>query len=198
MPSVRTFIAIEMGPQVLDALGQAQNELRHGEGGRAGRWVKRENLHLTLKFLGEVPVGQLESVYQAVARAGKDICSFVLAVTDLGCLPNLRRPRVICVDVQDRSGRLLRLQEAVERELTRLGFPAERRGFRPHLTLGRVRRQATRGEVEALAKSIAAHRSIDGSQVQVDEVAVVKSELTPNGPIYTRLFGAPLAGAEDE
>ena len=198
MPSIRTFIAIELEPPLLDALERVQTQLRQGEGGRAGRWVKRDNIHLTLKFLGDVPVGQLESLHQAVARACEGFSPFVLTVTDLDCLPSLRRPRVICVDVQEETGQLVRLQQAVERELNLLGFPAERRRFKPHLTLGRVRRHATRWETEALAKSVATYRSGDRARMRVDRVSVVRSDLTPGGAIYARLFEAPLAGSKQD
>lgn len=184
--------------QVLDALEEVQARLCRGEGGRAGRWVKRHNIHLTLKFLGQVPSEQLEAVYRAVAQACEGRPPFVLTVTDLHCLPDLRRPRVICVGVQEETGELVRLHEAVERELGQLGFPAERRRFRPHLTLGRVRKQAARQQVATLAKSVAAYEVSDRVQMRVDGVSVVRSELTPEGPLYTRLFEAPLGEGETD
>ena len=198
MPSIRTFIAIELSPRVLDALEEVQERLCRGEGGRAGRWVKRHNIHLTLKFLGQVPAEQLEAVHGAVACASEGCRPFVLTLTDLHCLPDLRRPRVICVGVQEETGELGRLHEAAERELGQLGFPAERRRFRPHLTLGRVRKQAARREVAALAQSVATHKVGERVQMRVDGVTVVRSELTPEGPIYTRLFEAPLSDSQPD
>jgi len=190
--SIRAFIAIELEPQVLDALEQMQLRLRRREGGQAVRWVSPDNIHLTLKFLGQVPLGQLESVYQAVARACKGHAPFVLTVADLDCLPNPRRPRVICVGVQEETGRLQSLQRALEREMSRLGFPEERRRFRPHLTLGRVRKQAARWEAEVLARSVAGCQVESGPHMRVAGVSVIRSNLTPEGPIYTRLYQAPL------
>jgi len=196
VPSVRTFVAIELKPGFLDALEEVQEQLRRGEGGQAGRWVKRDSLHLTLKFLGEVPVKQLESVYEAVGRACEGYNPFVLTMTGLDCLPNPRRPRVICMGVQEETGQLLAVQRSVESELSRLGFPAERRRFRPHLTVARIHMRATRWEVEALVDSVARYEVAERARMRVSEVSVVRSDLRPEGPVYTRLFQASLTGGE--
>jgi len=196
VPSVRTFVAIELKPGILDALEEVQEQLRRGEGGRAGRWVRRDSHHLTLKFLGEVPVKQLESIYEAVERACEGCHPFVLTMRSLECLPNPRRARVICMGVQDETGQLLAVQGSVERELSRLGFPEERRRFRPHLTLARIRRRAARWEVEALVGSVAKYEVAERACMRVSEVSVVRSDLRPEGPVYTQLFQAPLTGGE--
>jgi 2'-5' RNA ligase len=195
MPSVRTFIAIELSSEVLAALGQVQARLRRGEGGQAGRWVKAEGVHLTLKFLGEVPSERLEAIYQAVDQACLGCAPFELTVAELGCFPNLRRPRVVWVGVQEETGQLAGLQEAVERELNRLGFPPEGRKFTPHLTLARVQDRASPREIEALGKAVGATQIGELARMQVDAVSVMKSDLQPEGAVYTELFHAPLGGS---
>jgi len=202
LSSIRTFIAIELAPHVLDALEEIQARLRDGEGGRAGRWVKRENMHLTLKFLGQVPFERLEDVYRAVARACEGCHPFVLTWTELECFPNTRRPRVICVGVREGTGQLAEMHGALERELDRIGFPPERRRFKPHLTLGRVRKKAVAWEVKALAEAAKRHRETsvarcdtgEAVQMRVSAVSVVRSDLGPKGPVYTQLFEALLTG----
>jgi 2'-5' RNA ligase len=192
MSSIRAFVAIELSPEVLAALGQVQDRLRRGEGGQAGRWVKAEGIHLTLKFLGEVPAERLEAIYQAVGQACLGRTPFELTVAELGCFPSLRRPRVVWVGVHEETGQLAGLQEAVERELNRLGFPPEGRKFTPHLTLARVQDRASPREIEALGKVVGTAQIGELARMRVEAVSVMKSDLRPEGAIYTELFRAPL------
>ena len=192
MSSIRAFIAIELSPEVLAALGRVQDRLRRGEGGRAGRWVKAEGIHLTLEFLGEVPSEKLEAIYRAVGQACLGHAPFELTVAELGCFPNLRRPRVVWVGVREETGQLARLQEAVERELNRLGFPPEGRKFTPHLTLARVQERASPREIEALGKAVGTAQVGELARMRVGAVSVMKSDLRPEGAIYTELYHAPL------
>jgi len=192
MSSIRAFVAIELSPEVLAALGQVQDRLRRGEGGRAGRWVKAEGIHLTLKFLGEVPAEKLEAIHQAVGQACLGRAPFELAVAELGCFPNLRRPRVVWVGVREDTGQLAGLQEAVERELNRLGFPPEGRKFTPHLTLARVQDRASPREIEALGKAVGTAQIGELARMRVGAVSVMKSDLRPEGAIYTELYRASL------
>lgn len=192
MPTVRAFVAIELSSEVLAALERVQDRLRRGEGGQAGRWVRAEGIHLTLKFLGEVPAERLEAIYQAVGRACLGRTPFELTVAGLGCFPNLRRPRVVWAGVEEETGRLASLQEAVERELSRLGFPPEGRRFTPHLTLARVQERASPREIEALGKAVGTAQIGELGKMRVEAVSVMKSDLRPEGAIYTELFRAPL------
>ena len=196
MPSVRTFVAIELTPALLDALEGVQDRLRQGAGGEAGRWVRKEGIHLTLKFLGDVPEENLGGVYEAVVRACTGREPFTPAATGVGCFPNSRRPRVVWVGIRDDTGHLESLQRRVDDELSHLGFPKERRAFSPHLTLARVRRGATRRKVEALGRSVAKECIGELARMRVDAVSVIKSDLRPEGAIYTELFRASLGEHE--
>jgi 2'-5' RNA ligase len=196
MPAVRTFIAIELTPEVLDALERVAERLRRGEGGRAGRWVKSGGIHLTLKFLGEVPSEKLPAIYQAVDQACVAHAPFAFTVAGLGCFPNLRRPRVVWVGVREDTGRLARLQEAVERELNRLGFPPEGRAFTAHLTLARVGDRANPRDIEALGKAVGAFQTGELGSMHVDVVSVMRSDLQPDGAAYTELHRASLRAEE--
>ena len=192
MPSIRTFVAIELPSDVLDALAAVQEKLRRGPGGAAGRWVKKEGIHLTLKFLGEVPSEKLQAIDQAVARACSNHPTFTLRVGSLGCFPNVRRPRVVWVGVHEETGQLAALQKDIERELAGLGFPPEVRAFTPHLTLARVAEKASRQEVEALGKAVSEQDLKVLAQMRVTEVSVMKSDLRPEGAFYAELFKARL------
>ncbi len=192
VPSVRTFVAIELSSDILDALAEVQERLRHGPGGSAGRWVRKEGIHLTLKFLGDVPSEKLQAIYQTVARVCARHNAFTLRVGGLGCFPNMRRPRVVWVGVHEETERLAALQKDIERELAGLGFPPEGRTFTPHLTLARVAEKASRQEVEALGKAVSTQNLKELAQMRVTEVSVMKSDLRPEGALYTELFKARL------
>ena len=192
---VRTFVAIELDDVLCDALTHVQERLRHSEGGRAGRWVNPKGIHLTLKFLGDVPATMLDQVRQAVERACQGVAPFTLTLGGLGCFPNVRRPRVVWVGVRDAAGCLAPLQRAVEGELEHLGFPREQRGFQPHLTLARVKEGAAVDEVAALGKMVAESPVSDLASMTVNAVSVMKSDLHPEGAIYTELCRIPLSGS---
>jgi len=191
---VRTFIAIVLGREVHEALGEVIGRLRACPGGEAGRWVKPESIHLTLKFLGDVPATKLEAVYAAVQRACATVPPFEMYVEGVGCFPNVRKPRVVWAGVREETGRLAALQKAVEREMAKEGFAPEERPFTPHLTLARIKERADRAEIEALGSAVSQERFALATPVGVKEVYVMKSDLRPEGAIYTPLFRAPLAG----
>ncbi len=192
--AMRTFIAIVLSQEVHKALGDLIGRLRAGPGGEAGRWVRPESIHLTLKFLGDVPSTKLEAVYAAVQRACATVPPFEMMVEGVGCFPNARRPRVVWAGVREETGRLEALQRAVEREAAKEGFAPEDRAFTPHLTLARIKDRADRAEIEALGRAVSQEQFALAAPVRVEEVYVMKSDLRPEGAIYTPLFRAPLAG----
>ncbi len=191
---IRTFVAIELTVAARMALEAIQDHLRRGKGGRAGRWVRKEGIHLTLKFLGDVPEEKLEAIYEAVRQACEGRPPFAVTLAGLGCFPNARRPRVIWVGAQEETGQLVALQRAIDHELAALGFPPERRAFRAHLTLARIRKKAERREIEVLGRSVAAYDPGEVGKVWVDGVSVIKSVLGPQGATYTQLSKSLLAG----
>jgi len=196
---IRTFIAIELPSPVQEALATAQDRLRQAIGRSDSgavsqvRWVAPQSIHLTLKFLGDVPAERIPVVTQAVTQAASGFKPVSLALSDAGCFPNLQRPRVVWVGLQGDLEALEKLQKAVEGALARLGFPKEERAFTPHLTLGRVRDAATAQERRSLGE---ATRGLVVPQVRftAEEIAVMRSDLQPAGAVYTRLAAAPLAG----
>lgn len=192
VPSIRTFVAVELPSDILDSLAEIQERLRRGPGGGAGRWVRQEGIHLTLKFLGEVPSEKLQAIYQTVVRVCAKHNAFTLRVGGLGCFPNVRRPRVVWVGVHEETGQLAALQKDIEHGLAGLGFPPEGRAFTPHLTLARVAEKASRQEVEALGKAVSEQDLKELAQMRVTEVSVMKSDLRPEGAFYTELFKARL------
>jgi 2'-5' RNA ligase len=191
---IRTFVAIELSQGLQDSLKYLQDRLKHQLPERTVRWVRPEGVHLTLKFLGDVPAVRIASISQAVETACRGIGRFTFELVGLGCFPNPRRPRVVWVGVREPTGTLARLHEAVENELVELGFKKEGRPFRPHLTVGRIHRKASRSDQQDLGELIA--RSSEGllGDMTVTLVNVMRSDLRPSGAIYTALAQLPLPG----
>lgn len=196
MTTWRTFIAVELDEELRRGLQGLQDRLREQIAPRSVRWVRPEGIHLTLKFLGDTPVGRIEEVQSALALAAVEARPFTFTVGGLGCFPNTRRPRVVWVALQEVTGTLARLRDSVEAHVTRLGFPTERRPFSPHLTLGRVQRHASKSEVREIGEVVAASAIGTVGQMAVAAVSYIKSDLRPTGAVYTTLFEAKLGDGE--
>ena len=187
---VRLFVAVELPPPVTAALGELQDALRkRGTGGL--RWVRPEGIHLTLKFLGEVPAQQVNAIVNALAPAVMGVVPHDLSLGRLGTFGG-RNPRVLWVSVEGDIETLGLLQKQVEQALAPLGFPREERAFSPHLTLARVRPENARGAARPLAEAVAAVEVMH-AKIPVRELALMRSQLKPGGAVYTRLQAFPLA-----
>jgi 2'-5' RNA ligase len=195
MPTLRTFIAIELDEGLMSNLMSLQGRLREQVSPRSVRWVRPEGIHLTLKFLGDTSAEKLQEVEEALARATAEIGPFTFTVGGLGCFPNLHRPRVVWVGLQEQTGALGRLHKAVETHVAPLGFPTEKRPFSPHLTLGRVQRYASGSEIRELGEVVAATTPGTIGEMTVGAVCYIKSDLRPSGAVYTTLFEAELKAA---
>ncbi len=192
---LRTFIAIELAETLRVALRGVQNKFKRQMPPDSVRWVPSEGIHLTLKFLGDTGPGRVPEIGAALARACAGFGPFEFTVEGRGCFPNTRRPRVIWVAVRDKGQALLRLNRAVEREVAPLGWPTEERGFSPHLTLGRVTRNAD-GRAEAAIGQVIEQSVVELIGVQhVAAVSLIQSDLRPSGAVYKTLLQVPLSAA---
>ena len=189
--TIRTFVAVEMDPAVRRAAQGLIDKFRATGAGVS--WVVPANMHLTLKFLGDVGVGDVARVCQAVREAVAGAAPFSLQVCGVGAFPNLSRPRVIWLGAAEGQEAMAALAGRVESALTELGFPREGRRFQSHLTLGRVRRGGP--EMAALARLVEQHAAVELGQTPVEEVVVFSSQLKPTGAVYEALDRAPLGGA---
>jgi 2'-5' RNA ligase len=193
MPEMwRLFIAIELPEEVLSALVKIQARLKQQPSSQAVRWVDPKGIHLTLKFLGDVPVDQRDTLQDALTRAVHGLLPFDLATGGLGCFPNPKRPRVVWVGIQGQMDILHTLRDAVEAQIAPLGYPTEDRPFSPHLTLGRVRREADRRDVSRLGELVAGTALEQAVAWHINQVCLIRSELKPSGAVYTSLFQAAL------
>ena len=195
MDTVRTFAAIELPAPILARLEELQARIKEDVPPGLVRWVRPEGIHLTLKFLGDVPVARIEALASALQEACAPHGGFAVRIAGLGCFPNLRRPRVIWVGVEEPSEALVRLQRDVERALTPLGHPPERRAFSPHLTLGRVQRRASRDDAARIGEVVATTDPGTMGEVPITQFALIRSVLKPTGAEYTTLAEFPLRPA---
>ncbi len=186
--AIRTFVAVEVSADVRARAGQLMARL--GATGTKVKWVELRNLHLTLKFLGDVDARELPQVCTAVAEAVRTLPAFEIELVGAGAFPTASRPRTLWMGVGRGSEGLIEVHERLERGLAGLGFRREGRRYQPHLTIGRVRGE----KADALADVVAELESFPGGVSSVDEVVVFSSELAKEGPTYEAMFQAPLEG----
>jgi len=191
MPQVvRTFVAVELPGQVHRKVNALVEALSHS--GANVKWVETENLHLTLKFLGDIDLREVHHVCRAVEEATREVEPFELLLRGAGAFPDPTRPRTLWIGVDTGVEEMVALQTRIEDSLHKLNFPRENRRFTPHLTIGRVKTgEAGLAELEAL---IAKHANKEFGLVEVDEVTVFSSQLYRKGPLYDVLSHAKLKG----
>ena len=182
----RLFVAVRIAPDVADRICHAQADLDPLLSGI--RWIKRESLHLTLKFLGHVDDGRIDDIQTAVQAAVAPLARFNVSCRGLGAFPDIRRPRVFWAGLE--GGALSALAEATEAALEPLGFPREQRSFKPHLTIGRWREGARGGD--ALRRVVEEWRGRDFGAFAVDDAVLFQSTLRRDGAVYTALKTFPL------
>lgn len=191
MSLLRSFLAAELPPALQDSIHNATADLRETLVNGLVRWVPAHNVHLTLKFLGDVSSSSLDLIKQMMVSEASQFPAFDVQVEGLGCYPNIRRPRVLWVGLKAPS-ELASLQRAIEVAAARLGYESEERDFSPHLTIGRVRQNASSGDVHKIRTAVESCKIGSLGTAHIDAVQLFKSELRPEGSIYTRLFSAPL------
>jgi len=189
---IRAFIAIDLPEDVSEQIGNILLELKRDLGERIVRWVPKQNIHLTLKFLGNVSTTNLVVLENVLSSVVAQHHFFTVQVGGLGAYPKVRSPRVIWIGVET-TPELIALQGAVDKETDRMGYPSERRPYSAHLTLGRVSRNATLQDVERISNFLMEHKNVGvlGS-ILVRAVHLYRSDLRPDGAVYTRLFTAGL------
>jgi len=189
---VRCFVAVDVPPAVRAALARAQAALRDAAPKADVRWTDPMQLHLTLKFLGAVPDGRVPSVSEALEVAVGGVRPIALAAGGLGGFPSLRSARVLWAGTAGGVEALTALAASVDDAMARLGFPAETRPFRAHLTLGRAR--SPRGGRE-LAAAIEAAGTPEFGSWTAAEVVLYQSRLHPSGAVHTPVSHHPLRAA---
>lgn len=179
---IRAFIAIELTEEVHNSLKKLQDSLKDSM--PDVRWVKYGNIHLTLKFLGDTKVSMLDVIGKTIQSIANKYSPFTISLAGLGAFPNSRKPSVIWTGIEKGKEDVTKLAVEVESAMERLGFPKEKRSFKPHLTIGRVR------EIKHPLEMMKALENSDVREIGefiADKISLIKSQLDPSGSIYTTL-----------
>ncbi len=176
---MRLFVAVNLPPEIRDRLAAVQDQLRRAQADVS--WVRAENIHATLKFLGETGEKRLERIRPALADVARAAVSFSMEVAGVGSFGG-RVPRVVWAGVGEGAERIVQLAGQVEAALARVGFPKERRGFTAHLTIGRVRSPRN---AEALLAALQEAQGERFGIITTTQFELMQSELRPSGSVYT-------------
>src|SRR5262252_9661329 len=184
---MRTFIAIEIPSEVKSALAALQDELRRA--GADVSWTRPENIHLTLRFLGEVDEMRIVEVEKVCVASAAEFRPFTLRLNDTGVFPNARQPRVLWAGLAGEIEKAVEMRKRINDGLALIGFEREEKDFRPHLTIGRVKSNKKTHELLALAEA----RRVPALSFVVTEIVLMKSELHPAGARYTPIAKVSLS-----
>lgn len=186
MEQIRSFIAIELPGELKQALARVQEKLK-----RANRtpvkWVEPGNVHLTLKFLGDIDTGITGNITLALEEATQGTHPFDIEVSGLGVFPDTKRVQVIWIGLSGELEKLGSLQKHIEESLIPLGFTKEKRPFTPHLTIARVRDYARPDGRLKLGQLVDNTSFAEKYKIMVNAIQLMRSQLTREGPIYSKI-----------
>ena len=190
METIRTFVAIELPAEIRDLLADRQDELRALLDGaeRAVRWSRPEGVHLTLQFLGDVPLEAIAAILGAVRAGCAGATPVALRLGNVGAFPTIERPRVLWLGLDGDTRQLQTLQDGIAKQLGALGYKPDKQ-FQPHITLGRVRDRVTKDELAGISQALshAGKRPTSRTSFTAHHVSLMKSDLRPGGAVYTAL-----------
>ncbi|MBI2859632.1 MAG: RNA 2',3'-cyclic phosphodiesterase [Chloroflexi bacterium] len=192
--TVRVFVAVELPEELKDKLASIRQELE-GHGGEVVRWVDRGSIHLTLKFIGEIPPGAIPEIKSGMEEACKDAVAFPIVTGKIGFFPDAGRPRVFWISLEGNKEALLKLQENVELVMEAIGYQREPRGFSAHLTLARFKDYVEAGK-KAMFVQVAERLAVPQCTISVNGISLMRSTLGPNGAKYSRLAFFALRASE--
>jgi len=180
--AVRTFIAVELPEEIHKNLHKLQNDMKDSM--PDVRWTKYGNIHLTLKFLGDTNVSKIKAISKAIQDVADEFSPFIISLAGIGAFPNSRKPSVVWTGIKKGADEMIRLASSVENAVEKFGFPREKRPFRPHLTIGRVREI---NHPAVMMKALENPTVGEIGEFTVEKVSLIKSQLDPAGSIYTTL-----------
>ncbi len=192
---IRSFIAVDLPPSVLEALGQISTQLQAKLPGSAVRWVDFQKMHLTLKFLGDISAENIGMVEKILLTECSKWPAMELGIGGIGAFPKMRHPRVVWAGVEAPPD-LFDLRRGIEDGVARLGYNYDKYDFTPHLTLGRISRKASAREVREVGSVLHEFQVGFIGVARIEAVHLYRSDLSPEGARYTCLFSAPLTGKE--
>jgi 2'-5' RNA ligase len=179
---IRSFLAIELPEAIRRKIEEVQKELKQSHADV--RWVNPQNIHLTLKFFGNIDESRIDPIVKSLEGPIETTSPFSLSVRGMGSFPHFRNPRVVWMGLEEGKEVLVALQERVDEELKKIGFEPEERDFHPHLTLGRAKSNRGRDELVGRMEKF---QEEEFGNFRVERVVLFKSELRPSGPMYSEL-----------
>ncbi len=180
--TIRAFIAFPLPQVIISAIDSIQEDLKAY--GLRVRWVRPENIHLTLKFLGEIHPDDVADIIAAIKSAAMKQTPFFLSAGAVGVFPGLSRARIIYTGLTGQIDALVKLHQYLNVGLIKLGFPGESRKFKGHLTIGRIKGKT---DTRKLDRAITACRNFKSDPFAADKLTLFKSDLQPLGAVYTKL-----------
>ena len=193
---MRAFVAIKLPDTLLQELGRFQDRLARRVAGQAVRWVRPEQMHLTLRFLGEVAEDKIDEMRGFLQQIGKRHRPIRLQTGSLGGFPSLQSPRVVFLALRGELNLLQALAQDVDRELGPYGDHQEQRDFHPHLTLGRISRSYLR-QARTIGRALQGVEPPELPAWTAEKVYLIRSQLRPDGPVYTDLCAVELSCQEE-
>lgn len=187
---MRIFIAVELPKEIRDSLGRLQDELK--KSGADVKWVAPDNIHLTLKFLGEVDDEKLDKIIQIIEEVASTNSVYQINITSLGAFPKIDYLRVIWVGVKEGDEQTKKIAKDLEEKIAKAGIPKEDRPFSSHITLCRTRSTLNREKLVENLKNIRENFGKENLHFSVSKITLFKSTLTLKGPIYEVLKEASL------
>lgn len=192
MSVIRSFIAVDLPESMFGALQKTSEQLQEMLDGLPIRWVPIENIHLSLKFLGDVSENNIPVLKEILQAEAISHTTFEISVGGFGVFPNVLRPRVIWVGVEA-PDELVNLQWRIEMETARLGYAPDQRDFTPHLTFGRVSRNASPKQVRKVSSLLRNFNLGFLGAARIEEVSLFRSDLGPDGAVYSKMYSAKLS-----
>lgn len=178
----RAFIAIDLPSSIRSSLGETQEILKSF--GLRAKWVRPQNIHLTLKFLGNIDSDDVDKIIAAMTLTANDFKGVSLSAKEIGVFPGIRRPRVIWAGLNGQLEILQNLQQTLDGHLADLGFAKETRSFKGHLTLGRVKARIAAVRMKTALDQL---KGFESESFETREIILFKSELRPTGAVYTKV-----------
>lgn len=187
--SIRTFIALEISEAIKEEIIRIQDEINKTNA-ISGKWVLKDNLHLTLKFLGDTPLDKVERVKEAIKDCFKEDKSINCDIAGVGVFPNDRFARVIWVRIKKGEIEIISLAKKLEKILSKLGFKKEKKDFKTHITICRPKQILDRNQFQLTLEKI--NRNFQPKEFVVNKIIFFESTLTPQGPNYATLSSISL------
>ncbi len=184
---IRAFVALKLPESIISSIKRIQEDLKLCR--FPVRWVRPEKIHLTIKFFGEITESDIKNIGAAMNNCAGNYASLSLSTKGVGVFPSITRPRVIWTGISGEASLLFAIRNDLENRFEEIGFKKEDRPFRGHLTIGRFRERTDSGKlIEALRK----FQGFESERFVAGKLYLYRSDLRPEGPVYTELLSAPL------